>query len=593
MTDSSIGSKTGINYSKLGKNTIGSIYDACFILINPNFLDTLSDRHFSNGLAEVIKYSLLTNEGNLFEELYQNCLKTIRNDKKLIDYIIKTSVKIKMSYVKKDKNDKGIRNALNLGHTIGHALEFSSNFNYLHGECVAFGLIKEAEIACKLGLLDFFIIIQIKILLKNYNLYLEEIPLDINFENFIRFMKKDKKNSSFNKISFFFIKKIGSHYDKTFQIEESVVRNELCNKTFLNYINNEKNSHLVNLPGSKSISLRILTIISLTKGKIYCLENFLYCDDTLFMLDALKKLNLIIIHEENQNSLVMEGNFYENSKIENLIEIDVGNSGLTCRFLISLAFLIQIKVRLFSKNERMSNKRPLKDLLDFFSNNSVYFFILLRIKLILILFYLFKNFKSKIIYENLPYHLPLTIIGEKFNGGECIINANESSQFVSSVLLIAPYAKNCSVILKIQKELTSANYVFMTINIMKKFGVNVEISKNLEGNFEFIIPQQKFYSEEKNIFIESDASTFSYDVAQIVLNQGSSVKIRNFQENIQGEAIFPKEIIKNLNVKVNVENDFLSISRDLNSTLKFPKLINMSECTDSFISLSIILSQVN
>ncbi len=132
--DSSIGGKTAINFGGV-KNNVGAFYQPKKVLIDPNLLKTLSDRHISSGLAEAVKMSL-TSDKELFD-IFEN--KDIKSN---IDEIIIRSLNIKKSVVEQDEKESGLRKILNFGHTIGHGIESSKGMSELyHGECVALGMI--------------------------------------------------------------------------------------------------------------------------------------------------------------------------------------------------------------------------------------------------------------------------------------------------------------------------------------------------------------------------------------------------------------------------------------------------------------------
>ena len=134
QVDSSIGGKTAIDFMGY-KNIVGSFWQPKTVVIDPNTLKTLSQRHISNGLAEAIKMSLTCDE-KLFEMLEHNHPDTI------IDTIIERSLLIKKYVVEEDEKESGLRKVLNFGHTIAHAIESENQMeNYYHGECVAMGML--------------------------------------------------------------------------------------------------------------------------------------------------------------------------------------------------------------------------------------------------------------------------------------------------------------------------------------------------------------------------------------------------------------------------------------------------------------------
>lgn len=134
QVDSSVGGKTAVNFGKI-KNVIGAFYQPKAVLIDPDTLETLSQRHFSNGLAEAVKMSL-TFDGKLFE-LFEKA-----DAHENIEEIIIRSVKSKAAVVEQDEKEAGLRKVLNFGHTMGHAIESAEEMGKLyHGECVSLGML--------------------------------------------------------------------------------------------------------------------------------------------------------------------------------------------------------------------------------------------------------------------------------------------------------------------------------------------------------------------------------------------------------------------------------------------------------------------
>lgn len=134
QVDSSIGGKVAIDFENV-KNVIGAFYQPKKVIIDPSVLDTLPERQIKNGLVESIKMSLTSN-AELFafieENLYESCA---------LDKIIEGSLLIKKSVVEQDPEEKGLRMVLNFGHTLGHGIEGVYMDSFLHGECVALGML--------------------------------------------------------------------------------------------------------------------------------------------------------------------------------------------------------------------------------------------------------------------------------------------------------------------------------------------------------------------------------------------------------------------------------------------------------------------
>src|SRR6266852_4834253 len=146
QVDASIGGKTGVNLAA-GKNLLGTFYHPRVVLIDPAVLKTLPDREFRAGLYEALKCGVI-GDVELFLRFEQNRAKILKRDTVELEWLIAQSVKLKAEVVSADEREDGLRRVLNLGHTIGHALEAETGYRQLlHGEAVAWGMIAAARIA--------------------------------------------------------------------------------------------------------------------------------------------------------------------------------------------------------------------------------------------------------------------------------------------------------------------------------------------------------------------------------------------------------------------------------------------------------------
>ena len=143
MVDSSVGGKTAIDLPE-GKNLCGAFYQPVLVLCDTDTLQTLPDDIFRDGCAEVIKYGVL-GDRELFDKL------KVTHAKNQLDYVVSTCVDMKRAIVEDDEFDTGRRQLLNLGHTLGHAIEKNSDFTLSHGQCVAIGMAMMARSAARLG----------------------------------------------------------------------------------------------------------------------------------------------------------------------------------------------------------------------------------------------------------------------------------------------------------------------------------------------------------------------------------------------------------------------------------------------------------
>ena len=146
QVDSSIGGKTGVD-TDWGKNQLGTFYQPSAVIIDPTTLDTLPQKELINGLAEIVKSAIISDR-KMFEVLERTDLHAVQNLKQFIS----NTCKIKARVVEKDENENNLRSILNYGHTVGHAIEASANFNMSHGEAVILGMSAEGWIAQELGI---------------------------------------------------------------------------------------------------------------------------------------------------------------------------------------------------------------------------------------------------------------------------------------------------------------------------------------------------------------------------------------------------------------------------------------------------------
>jgi 3-dehydroquinate synthase len=206
QVDSSVGGKTGVNH-ELGKNMIGTFYQPRLVLADIDTLKTLPKRELLCGIAEIIKYGIIWDEG-LFKFLKQNRDAVLNLNADAMKYIIKRSCEIKAEVVSKDEREAGLRAILNYGHTIGHAIETETGYRrYLHGEAIAIGMHLEARLSHLMGLADSKQALMIKEVIDSYSLP-SELPEGLNADKLISHMKLDKKVEA-GEMKFILIEKIG------------------------------------------------------------------------------------------------------------------------------------------------------------------------------------------------------------------------------------------------------------------------------------------------------------------------------------------------------------------------------------------------
>lgn len=221
MVDSSVGGKVGYNFQNI-KNAIGTFYAPHLVFIDMDFLKTLPEEEFINGMAEVVKYGIIK-EKSLLNYLKENLKEILSLEDEKLLYIIKESLKIKSEVVSRDFRDSNYRNILNFGHTIGHGIEIASDHTLSHGYAVALGMLAELRLSqYKLGL-DEEVYIEVYNLLRNIG-----FPTQYKVDNINLFMyaiKHDKKIEN-NEITMPLIEKIGLTVTKVV-VEENLIINAI------------------------------------------------------------------------------------------------------------------------------------------------------------------------------------------------------------------------------------------------------------------------------------------------------------------------------------------------------------------------------
>jgi 3-phosphoshikimate 1-carboxyvinyltransferase len=256
---------------------------------------------------------------------------------------------------------------------------------------------------------------------------------------------------------------------------------------------------VIELPGSKSYTNRALIIASLCNGKTV-LKNALISNDIIYLIKAIRQLGIKI--ELNKTAIIVygKGGIFQEPKESLYLEF----SGTGIRLLTGLVSLVKGKSIL--TGEQRLQERPIQPLIDGLKQLGV-------------------NCETK----NNNGCPPVIVNGGTLIGGKCQIQGNISSQFISSIMLIAPYTKK-DVIIDVIGELTSIPYIDITIDIMKSFGVNV-INNNYKT---FIIKSGQRYINQEYI-IEGDASSASYFFGLAAINKGK-VTVKNINQiSVQGD----------------------------------------------------------
>lgn len=216
QVDSSVGGKTGVDMAQY-KNMVGAFCQPRLVYMNLNTLKTLPEREFICGMGEVLKTGLIC-DGEFFRLVCREQEKIRNLDSEMLASVVRRCCEIKAGVVERDPKEQGERALLNLGHTIGHAVEKLKNFTLGHGQCVGIGLHAAAFLSKERGLLTEEEYKEILLGLKNYKLPLQAEGLQA--EKVLAATKKDKKMEQ-GQIKFILMNGIGKSFiDKTVTDEE-------------------------------------------------------------------------------------------------------------------------------------------------------------------------------------------------------------------------------------------------------------------------------------------------------------------------------------------------------------------------------------
>lgn len=278
------------------------------------------------------------------------------------------------------------------------------------------------------------------------------------------------------------------------------------------------------LTGSKSISNRVLIVKGLS-GLSFLIENISDSDDTTYLKHALDNYS--------KNSL-----------------INVGHAGTDMRFLTAFLSLKKGSYEL-TGSERLQ-ERPVKDLVT-----------------------VLKTLGADITYKNKEGYPPLLIKGKQLDGGKVEINGNVSSQFITALLLVAPYFKN-GLQLTITSELVSKSYVNMTIEMMREFGASVSWDNN-----QITVKPTPYSYSKKEYVVEGDWSAASYYYSLVALSEVNTIlRLKNlFQKSVQADAAC-QLIYKNFGIETSYSDDEIVITKTQSKNLSSVFKYNFIECPD-------------
>src|SRR3569833_2843734 len=591
MVDSSIGGKTAID-TPMGKNLIGAFWQPSRVYIDLAFLDTLPEREFINGLAEVIKTAAIWDEVEFafLEANASDILRAIRSSSKdvttrlspirhSLKRIVLGSAGVKAHVVSADEREGGLRNLLNFGHSIGHAIEAILSPEVHHNKTETNGMVKEAELARFLGVRGPGAVARLTKCIASFDL-----PTALHDRRIVKLtagrpypvstmlekMDVNKKNDGRKK-------KVGlrSAIGKTFEPKASVVDDDAIKvvlSSSLCVVPGVPAGLNVNIapPGSKSISNRALVLAALGRGTCR-IKNLLHSDDTEYMLSAIKQLGgASYTWEDAGEVLVVKGNGGNLQASGG--ELYLGNAGTASRFLTTVVALCSpVKegpsATILTGNARMK-VRTIGPLVDALRSNGV----------------------------NIPYlgnenSLPLRVeAAGGFTGGTIELAATISSQYVSSLLIAAPYAKQPVTLRLVGGKPISQPYIDMTIAMMRSFGVQV---RRLPGETATYHIPTGVYKNPGEYVVESDASSATYPLA-IAAITGTTCTIPNIgSKSLQGAARYAVDVLRPMGCSVIQSDQSTTVTGPPPGSLRALSHVDMEPMTDAFLTASVLAAVAN
>ena len=488
--------------------------------------------------------------------------------------IVLGSVRVKAHVVSADEREGGLRNLLNFGHSIGHAFEGILTPQILHGECVSIGMVLEATLARYLGVLDGGAVSRLTKCLKSYGLpisfkdpFVQERSghKHCSVDQLVSIMGVDKKNDG-KKKRIVLLSGIGRTYERQASVvADRDIRLVLSSAVSLSPFTPRALQVSCIPPGSKSISNRALVLAALGKGTCR-IRNLLHSDDTEVMLNALVKLRgAKFAWEEDGKVLVVTGNGGKLHASED--ELYLGNAGTASRFLttvVTLAEATRTEWSTLTGNARMK-KRPVGALIDALRANGA---------------------TIECVEKEPEKYFPLKIrASQGMEGGNINLKANTSSQYVSSILMCAPYTKEPVTLRLVGDKPISQPYIDMTAAMMASFGIM--ITKSTTEDHTYYIPQGT-YRNPSDYTVESDASSATYPLAVAAIT-GTTCTVPNIgSKSMQGDAHFALKVLKPMGCTVDQTDSSTTVTGPSRGTLRPIPEVDMETMTDAFLTASVL-----
>lgn len=479
QVDSSIGGKVAINQFGV-KNLIGTFYSPSHVIIDVAFLTTLSDRLFRSGLVELLKHGFIYDKTLIDDVAPIRDIESLRHQPEVLEALIRKSLAVKKAVVEQDFLDTGLRHILNYGHTFAHALEMSEGEHLYHGECVAIGMLVMAELSNDASLQK-----ETQELFEKFGCIK---PLkEVNLEKV--FYDKKRQGSVIKEV---FVETLGDASVEAVETEillekfetayQKLQERSIKTQAQLFTSSPVTLSGTVTIPPSKSDAHRLLLAASLADKRTRLEGVFELSDDVLVTLQVIETLGARTEWNKEKGIITVQPHALP---LTPQSTVQMGESGTTLRMFLPMLVEKLGDVRIIGKN-----KLPFRPL-------QTYFECLTDVQ-----------FTQEIEGQ----FLPLRCVG-KINAGVFEIAGDVSSQFLSGLLFVLPLLDGESTI-KVTTPLESKPYVEMTLDTLKRFGVQVDVMDDFQT---FTIPgDQKFRTQGTYIVEQDYSSRCFWEVAQLV-----------------------------------------------------------------------------
>lgn len=388
-------------------------------------------------------------------------------------------------------------------------------------------------------------------------------------DKLLQIMNVDKKNDGMKK-KIVMLTRIGKCLEKQATlVDDEVIRTVISEEILVGSFKNAPKHTEITPPGSKSISNRALVLAALGSGTCK-ITNLLHSDDTEVMLNAVQNLGgATVSWEDHGEVLLIKGN--GGKLVAPKEPLYLGNAGTASRFLTTVATLVKPSADnshvVLTGNARMK-QRPIGPLVEALRANG-----------------------SEIEFEEAQGSLPVRVTaGQNLKGGRINLAATISSQYVSSILMCAPYADEPVTLSLVGGKPISQLYIDMTIAMMATFGVKVEKSKTEE--YTYHIPKGSYVNPAEYV-IESDASSATYPLAYAAIS-GTSCTIPNIgSASLQGDARFAVDVLKPMGCKVEQGPHSTTVQGPPIGSLAAIPNVDMEPMTDAFLTASVLAAVAN